>query len=54
MAVQAHEINPDRFGYIQPGLYDCWYDALHSMVENLLTDAEKKKKRSKNGENGCG
>lgn len=50
MAAQMHEIRHDQFGYIQNGLFDHWYDAFHSMIENLLMDAEKKKKKSKNGE----
>lgn len=50
MLAQIHKIKNDRYGYIQNQLYDNWYDALCSMIQNLLDDAKRVGKRSKNGE----
>ncbi|MCH5320491.1 MAG: aminoglycoside phosphotransferase family protein [Eubacterium sp.] len=50
MVAQIHNIHNDKFGYIQNGLYDNWYEALSSIITNLLTDAQKAGKKSKNGE----
>lgn len=50
MLAQIHKIKNDKYGYIQNRLYDNWYDALCSMINNLLDDAKKVGKRSKNGE----
>lgn len=50
MAAEIHYIKNDRFGYIQNGLYDNWYDALSNMIKNLLLDAQKMNKKSKRGE----
>lgn len=50
MAAEIHYIKNDRFGYIQNGLYDNWYDALSNMIKNLLLDAQKMNKMSKRGE----
>lgn len=50
MLAQIHKITNKKYGYIQNHLYDNWYDALCSMINNLLEDAKKVGKRSKNGE----
>lgn len=50
MLSQIHKIKNDRYGYIQNQLYDNWYDALCSMIQNLLTDAKRVGKRSASGE----
>ncbi len=49
-AAELHKVKNDRFGYIQNGLYDTWYEAYTSFIKNLLTDCERVGKRSKNGE----
>jgi len=49
MAAQMHHIKNDRFGYIQNRLFDNWYYALHSMVVDLIEDAKRKNRESKNG-----
>lgn len=33
-----HSIHNDKFGYIQSGLYDDWYQALRAMICNLMED----------------
>ncbi len=38
MLTKIHRIKNDKFGYIQAGLYDTWYEALRSMADNLVTD----------------
>lgn len=50
MAARIHKIKNDRFGYIQNGLYDDWYQAIRAMVNNILDDCARKGKRSKRGE----
>lgn len=50
MAAQIHYIKNDKFGYVQNGLYDNWYDALSNMIKNLLLDAQKMNRKSKRGE----
>lgn len=50
MAAQIHNIKNEKFGYIQNELYDNWYDALYNMIKNLILDAQKMNKKSKNGE----
>lgn len=50
MLAKIHKIKNDKYGYIQNQLYDNWYDALCSMINNLLEDAKKVGKHSKNGE----
>jgi len=50
MVAQIHNIKNEKFGYVQNGLYDNWYDALYNMINNLLLDAQKMNKKSKNGE----
>lgn len=50
MIAEIHNIKNDKFGYVQNQLYDNWYDALYNMINNLLFDAKKMNKKSKNGE----
>lgn len=50
MLAQMHKIHNDKYGYIQNGLYNNWYDALRNMIKNLLSDNERIGRRSKNGE----
>ncbi|WP_029231182.1 phosphotransferase family protein [Butyrivibrio sp. VCB2006] len=40
MLAKIHRITNDKFGYIQSGLYDTWYEALKSMACNLVTDCK--------------
>ena len=46
---QFHNVKNDKFGYIQNKLYSNWYTAFRSMVENIIIDAEKMGKNTKNG-----
>lgn len=46
---QLHSIDSDKFGYVQNGLYDNWYDALRSFVVNCLQDLKAVGKKSKRG-----
>ncbi|MDE5974030.1 MAG: aminoglycoside phosphotransferase family protein [Eubacterium sp.] len=50
MLAQIHKIKNNKFGYVQNQLYDNWYDALCSMIKNLLDDAKRVGKQSKKGE----
>lgn len=50
MLAEIHKIKNDKFGYMQNRLYDSWYDALTSMIKNMLEDAKNAGKKSKNGE----
>lgn len=50
MLAEIHKIKNDKFGYVQNQLYDNWYDALCSMIANLLDDVKAAGKRSKRGE----
>lgn len=50
MAAQIHRIRNDRFGYIQNELYTNWYQAIRTMVSNILQDAARLGKRVKRGE----
>ena len=50
MVSQIHQISSSEFGYIQNELYDNWYIALKSMIENLIYDKGAVGKQSKNGE----
>lgn len=49
MVAQLHKIQNTEFGYVQNGLYGNWYDALTSMLENLICDAERVGKKSPKG-----
>ncbi len=50
MVSKMHRVHNDKFGYIQNELYDNWYLALRSIVENLIADCKKKGKKTKRGE----
>lgn len=41
MIAKLHRIKGDKFGYIQSGLHDTWYQALRHIVKNLMADAQK-------------
>lgn len=47
---QIHKVPSEKFGYIQNGLHDNWYDALRSFVTNCLTDLKNVGRRSRRGE----
>ncbi len=49
MAAQIHRINNDKFGYVQSGLHNDWYEAIRAMVKSLLSDCARKGKRSRRG-----
>lgn len=50
MVAQIHKITNDKFGYIQSGLYDDWYQAIRAMVQSIIKDCEAKGRRTKRGE----
>ena len=49
MAAQIHKVKNDRFGYLQNGLYDDWYQAIRAMTQSLLDDCARVGKKSKRG-----
>lgn len=49
MVSQIHRIKNDRFGYVQNGLFGDWYQAIRSMIVNLIADAEKKHRKTNRG-----
>lgn len=50
MIGELHNINGDKFGYIQNGLFDNWYDAIKNMTKNLVDDCKALGKNTKDGE----
>lgn len=50
MAGEIHTIRSHKFGYIQCGLKDSWYDAVREMVSALLADCARFGKQSEYGE----
>ena len=40
MLTKIHTIHNDKFGYIQTGLYDIWYEALRAMASSLVADCK--------------
>jgi len=50
MLAQIHKIKNDTYGYVQNMLYDNWYAALTSIIQNMLEDAKRAGRKSKNGE----
>lgn len=50
MAGEIHTIRSSKFGYIQCGLKDSWYDAVRGMVSALLADCARFGKQSEYGE----
>lgn len=49
MLAMIHKIKNDKYGYVQNTLYDNWYDALTSFIKNLICDAQRIGRQSKNG-----
>ncbi len=49
MAAQLHKVTNNQYGYIQNGLYEDWYTAIRSMVNNLIKDCVRAGKRTKRG-----
>lgn len=49
MVAQMHSIKGEEYGYRQNGLHKNWYQALQSMVTNLIKDGEKLNHRSSRG-----
>ena len=41
MLTKIHAIKNDKFGYIQVGLHDTWYEAIRDMASNLVADCKK-------------
>jgi len=50
MIAMMHSIQGIQFGYLQNGLHDNWYQAILSMVENLLKDARRFHHGSRKGQ----
>lgn len=50
MVAKIHSVKNDKFGYIQNGLYNNWYDAYKSIVSGMVEDCKKAGKRTKKGE----
>ncbi len=50
LIAELHTIGGERFGYVQNGLFENWYLAVRSMVENLLKDCKNAGKHCKAGE----
>lgn len=50
MVAELHNIKGEKFGYVQNGLYDNWYEAVRSMTLNLIADCKKLGKKAENGE----
>ena len=40
MLVKIHRIRNEKFGYLQSGLYDTWYEALRAMASALVSDCK--------------
>lgn len=50
MAAELHQIKGERFGYLQMGLHDDWYEAFHAMIESLIADGKRQGRSSRRGE----
>lgn len=50
MLTQIHKIKNDKFGYVQSGLYDSWYEAIKNMAGNLVKDCKELGKETPDGE----
>ncbi|MFA7100114.1 MAG: aminoglycoside phosphotransferase family protein, partial [Eubacteriales bacterium] len=50
MVAQIHSIKGEKYGYRQNGLFDNWYLALSSMVNNLIMDCRRFNRSTRNGE----
>ncbi|MGN1179735.1 MAG: phosphotransferase family protein [Suilimivivens sp.] len=49
MLAQIHGIHHDKFGYIQMGLHNNWYEAIRTMVSALIADCEQMGKSTPDG-----
>lgn len=49
ITAKFHKVSNDKFGYLQNELYDNWYLALKSMIENLIQDIERTGRHTKRG-----
>lgn len=49
MAASMHEVKNDKFGYIQLGLYDDWYQAVRAMTVSLINSCKAKGRKSARG-----
>lgn len=49
MVAQMHKIKNERFGYIQSGLYDDWYQAIRAMTQDVINDGISKGRHSARG-----
>ena len=49
ITAKFHKVSNDKFGYLQNELYDNWYLALKSMIENLIRDIERTGRHTKRG-----
>lgn len=49
MVAKMHSVKEEKFGYRQNGLYDNWYLAIYSMVNNLIKDCKRLGKKTDRG-----
>ena len=50
MLTKIHRIKNNKYGYIQSGLHDSWYEALKAMATNLVNDCKALGYETKDGE----
>ncbi len=50
MLADIHKISRDGFGYEQCGIYKTWTMAIRAIVEQTLSDCNRKRRRSRRGE----
>lgn len=50
MAGEIHKIKNDKFGYIQNGLYDDWYQAFRAMISACIDDCKAAGRKTRRGE----
>lgn len=46
---ELHTIKGDKFGYVQNGLHENWYEAIKAMVTNLVADCTRYGKKARLG-----
>lgn len=49
MAAELHRIKGERFGYLQMGLHDDWYEAYRAIIESLVADGKRQGHASRRG-----
>ena len=49
MAAELHRIKGERFGYLQMGLHDDWYEAYRAIIESLVADGKRRGRSSRRG-----